>query len=206
MAPQDTRHVGSHHAIAATSNAIKLLLENAAPTSEWVGTAFELYQAQDLQKPVDPARSKVSIYLYRVLLSTVRRDRGARLGPDGLRYPASIPLDLHYLVTAWSSDARTSHQLLGWAIRVLDDTPVLPTALLNTYQAGRAVFARDETVELVWDPLTLVDLYDIWQVSAQNQAPSASYVARMVQLDSEIPIDEGDPVKVRQFEYAKEPA
>ena len=106
----------------------------------------------------------------------------------------------------WASEAKTSHQLLGWAIRVLDDTPVLPTGLLNTYQAGLSVFEADENVELIWNPLSLTDLYDIWQVSAQNQAPSASYIARMVRLDSDVALDDGQAVRVRQFDYAKGPA
>jgi hypothetical protein len=195
-----------YHGIAATSNAIRLLLENAAATSEWSGGSFELYQAEQLQKPLDGTKPKISVYLYRVLLSTVRRDRGFRIGPDGRRYRPSIPLDLHYLVTAWSSDAKTAHQLLGWAIRVLDDTPVLPVGLLNAYQAGLEVFGPDETVELVWEPLSLTDLYDIWQVSAQSQAPSASYVARMVMLDSDVALDDGELVHMREFDYAAGPA
>jgi hypothetical protein len=194
------------HAIAATSSAIRLLLENAAGRSGVANVAVELYQADDLQKPVDTARPKIGIYLYRVLLSAARRDRGLRVGPDGVTYPPSIPLDLHYLVTAWSSDSRTAHQMLGWAIRVIEDTPILPVSLLNTYQAGVTVFEPDETVELVWAPLTLTDLYDIWQVSAQNQAPSASYVARMVRLDSDSELIQGALVEERRFDYAKGPA
>jgi hypothetical protein len=195
-----------YHAIAATSNAIRLLLENAAATSEWSNAGFELYQADDLQHPVDTNKPKVSVYLYRILLSSVRRDRGPRIGRDGVHYQPSIPLDLHYLITAWSSDAKTAHQLLGWAIRMLADTPVLPVGLLNAYTAGTEVFAADETVELVWESLSLTDLYDIWHVSTQHQAPSASYIARMVALDSEIPLDQGELVQLRQFDYAKGPA
>lgn len=195
-----------YHAIAATSTAIRALLENAAPASEWSGASFELYQADDLQTPFEGTQPHVSIYLYRVLLSTVRRDRGPRIGPDGARYRASIPLDLHYVVAAWASDARTSQQLLGWVIRVLDDTPILPTGLLNAYQAGLDVFGPDETVELLWQPLSISDLNDVWQVSQVNQSPSACYVARMVLLDSDVAIDDGEPVRVRQLDYAKGPS
>jgi hypothetical protein len=197
--------VARHQAIAATSTAIRALLDNAAPMSEWPAASFDLYQADDMQAPFDGTQPHVSIYLYRVLLSSVRRDRGPRIGPDGVRYRASIPLDLHYLVTAWGTDARTSQQLLGWVIRVLDDTPIIPTGLLNAYQAGVDVFAPDETVELLWQPLTITDLNDIWQVSAQNQSPSACYVARMVLLDSDLAIGDGEPVSMRQFDYAKGP-
>jgi hypothetical protein len=198
--------VARHHAIAATSNAIRLLLENAAATSEWSGAGFDLYQADDLQKPIDSNRPKVSIYLHRVIRSSVRRDRGPRVGPDGFRYRPSIPLDLHYLVTAWSADARTAHQLLGWAIRVLEDTPIMPVGLLNAYQQGLTVFQPDETVELVWESLSITDLYDIWRVAQQHAAPSATYIARMVVLDSDVQLDEGELVHVRQFDYAKGPA
>jgi hypothetical protein len=195
--------MASHHAIAATSNAIRRVLENAAASSEWSSAGFELYQADNLQKPVDASKPKVSVYLYRVLLSTVRRDRGPRIDPDGRRYRPSIPLDLHYLVTAWSPDPSTAHQLLGWTIRVLEDTPVLPTALLNTYQAGLEVFSLGETVELVWEPMSVTDLYDIWQVSSQNQAPSAAYIARSVALDSDVVLADEDLVLVRRLDYAK---
>jgi hypothetical protein len=192
-----------YEALAATSTAIARVLEDAAATSQWAGAGFHIWQAQDLQAPVDNQRPQISIYLYRVILSTARRDRGPRIGPDGLRYPPSIPLDLHYLITAYASRARTAHQLLGWAIRVIEDTPILPASLLNTFQGGRDVFEPDETVELVWDPLSLNDLYVIWQVSAANQAPSAAYLARMVRLDSEIPLGAGGPVTAREFDYAK---
>jgi hypothetical protein len=195
-----------YQAIAATSNAIRLLLENAAATSEWSNGEFELYQADELQTPVDTSKPKVSVYLYRILLSSVRRDRGPRVALDGVRYQPSIPLDLHYLVTAWSSDPTTAHQLLGWAIRVLADTPVVPTGLLNEYTAASEIFAPDETVELVWESLSLTDLYDIWQVSSQKQAPSASFIARMVVLDSDVALDDGGLVHTRQFDYAKGPA
>jgi Pvc16 N-terminal domain len=202
----DTHSIARYHAIAATTNAIRLVLENAAATSEWSAATVEIYQAANLQKPVEANKAKLSVYLYRVLLSTVRRDRGLRLGSDGVSYRPSIPLDLHYLVTAWSSDARSAHQLLGWAIRVLHDTPVLPTGLLNEYQAGLEVFGPDETVELAWEPLSVTDLSDIWQVSSVNHAPSGSYIARSVMLDSEVPLVDGALVKARQFDYAKGPA
>lgn len=198
--------MATHHAIAATTNAIRLLLEHAAATSEWATGAFAVAQADDLQKPIEAGKAKVTIHLHRVALSTARRDRGPRVGRDGQRYRPSLPVDLHYLVSAWSADARTAQQLLGWAIRRLDDTPVIPTGLLNAYQAGLTVFAPDETVELVWEPLSLSDLHDVWQVATQSQAPSATYVARMVRLDSDVVLDGGGLVQERAFDYAQGPA
>jgi hypothetical protein len=191
--------MATYQAIAATSSAVRLLLENAAVGSEWTDASFELFQADKLQNPVSGTKPRVSIYLYRVLLSTVRRDRGPRIGSDGRTYQPSLPVDLHYLVTSWSRDAATAHRLLGWTFTVLQDTPVIPSGILNAYQAG--VFADHETVELCWNPLSQSDLSDLWQVASVQQAPSGTYLARAVQLDSAVALDDGPPVQVRQLDY-----
>jgi hypothetical protein len=196
----DRRYVATYQAIAATSTALRLMLKNAALDSEWSDAEIELFQADRLQNPVSATKARVSIYLYRVLLSTVRRDRGPRIGPDGRTYQPSLPVDLHYLITGWSQDAATAHRLLGWTFTVLQETPIIPTAVLNAYQAG--VFEDHETVEFVWHPLSQSDLSDLWQVASVQQAPSGTYIARAVRLDSTVPLDEGSPVQVRQFDYA----
>jgi len=61
-----------------------------------------------------------------------RRRLGARRrDPVGRRYRPSTPLDLWYLLTAWSSEAEEQQRLLGWAIRTLEETPILPAGFLN---------------------------------------------------------------------------
>jgi len=201
--------MATNKALAATSAAIQLLFQNAAQApsaTDWANAQVEVYQADDLQHPISGPVPKLSVYLYRVALSSVRRDRGPRVVAGGTTFLPSIPLDLHYLVTAWSAQADTAQLLMGWAISILNDTPVIPTSLLNTYQPGRAVFGTDESVELVWDPVSLTDLYDVWQVSTTHQAPSASYVARSVVIDSDVELEVGPLVQQRQFAYSNDPA
>ena len=192
--------MANYQAIAATSNAVRLLLQNAALESEWSDALIELFQADKLQNPISATKPRVSIYLYRVLLSTVHRDRGPRIGRDGHIYQPSLPVDLHYLITALSQDPATAHRLLGWTFTVLQGTPILPTTILNAYQVG--VFEDHDTVEFVWNPLSQSDLSDVWQVAAAQQARSGTYVARAVRLDSTVALDDGSPVEVRQFDYA----
>jgi hypothetical protein len=154
-----------HHAIAATSNAIRLLLEDASTSSEWTGLDVRLVQAEDLQQPA--TKTRLTIFLYRVIPSTARRERP----PGGVQRPTAIPLELHYLVTACAAEATTAQELLGWAISVLHDTPVIE---------GDA--PDGSRVELAWDPLTPAELAAIWQVAPQTRSPSAAYVARGVAL------------------------
>jgi hypothetical protein len=193
--------MAGYQAIAATSHALRLLLDNAAAGSEWGAQTVEVFQTGQLQKPLESGKWKLSIYLYRVLVSTVRRDRGPRVDVDGRTYRPSLPVDLHYLVTAWAKEAPDAQRLLGWAMRTIDDTPALPASLLNSYSA-EPVFAEHEDVELLWEPLTLGDLYNIWQVAQDNQAPSAAYIARMVNLDSRVELFDSELVHQRRFDYA----
>jgi len=192
--------MATNNAIAATSAAIVGLLEAEAQRDATLPRfTVSLYQAEQLQKPAEGV--VVSVYLYRVNVSLTRRDRGLRTTPDGT-FLASIPLDLHYLVTPWSSNADTAHRLMGWAVSVLNDTPVLPTTLLNDFPDTEDVFGQNEQVELVWEPLSLQDLYDVWQVATQRAAPSASYVAREVMIDSRVAVGDGALVGTREFRYA----
>ena len=196
--------MATNRAIAATSAAISALLEaEALGDAQLPRCTVSLYQAEQLQKPAEGV--VISVYLYRVNFSVVRRDRGLRTAADGT-YLASIPLDLHYLITAWSSTADTAQRLLGWAVSVLNDTPVIPTSLLNTFPDETPVFGDHEQVELVWESLSLTDLYDVWQVAAQRAAPSASYVARSVTIDSHVRVGDGGLVRSREFQYSSGPS
>src|SRR5687767_14229359 len=76
-----------------------------------------------------------------------------------------------------------SQWILGWAIRTLEDSTVLPATLLNAHGTDRP-FDGSDTVELVWAPLTLQEEIDVWQIAQANRRPSASYVARMVAIES----------------------
>src|SRR5207302_5699829 len=135
------------------------------------------YQSSDLQSPMTAG---VSLYLYRLTVSPNRNLPG-RIGRDGRRYLPPLPLDLHFLVTAWAGDAIKQQRLLGFAIRTLEDTPILPAGVLNQHGPEADVFRPDETVELVFEALTVQDASYIWQVAQQKEQPSAPYVARMVE-------------------------
>lgn len=188
-------------AIAATSEAIRTMLERAALDSvDFKNVSVRHYQSSDLQRALAPDTPlTLSVFLHRVVVSDGRRNvpvhyvHGAPLRP-------AIPVDLFYLITAWAANAPMQQKLLGWAIRAIEDASTLPSTLLN--EGGWAgVFGPAETVELVWHPLTMQEEYDLWQIAQTNQQPSASYVARTVALESVETTPLGPPVQVRDFEY-----
>ena len=198
--------MASFHGIAVTALALRGLLTNACPRDArygFPGAEFRLVTAADLQPPAKLATG-VSIYLHRVAFNTSRRNLPPRTALDGTRYLPPVPVDLHFLVTAWGRSPEEQHSLLGWAIRTLQDTPVLPAGLLNRFAGDWGeVFHSNESVEIVGEILSLQDMLNIWEVAKHNEQPSVSYVARMVFLDSEIELTESAPVQTRGFDYAK---
>jgi len=191
--------MATYPAIAATSEAVLGLLQSAAVGGEFDGVQFAHYQSGDFESPMSDG---ISLYLYRVTVSS-NRNLPPLLGPDGRRYRPPIPLDVHFLVTAWAETAVRQQRMLGFAIRTLEDTPILPAGVLNQHSPEPNVFRPEETVELVYESLTVQDVGYIWDVAQTKEQPSAPYVARMVEIESPVAIDEGGLVQTRELQYAQ---
>jgi Pvc16 N-terminal domain len=194
--------MATYPAIAATSQAILGLLESAAPGTEFAGTRFEHYGAKELNNPMSEG---VSLWLYGVTINTVRRSQPPRVAPDGTRYLPSLPLDLHYMLVAWGSPLM-QQRLLGWCARVIQDTPIIPVGLLNHYGPEADVFGPEEAIDIVWESLSQQDIYDIWDVAKMQAQPAISYVARMLEIDSTVPLHEYALVQTRELDYTAEAA
>lgn len=192
--------MASYHAIAATGEAILGLLEAACPKTEFPSAEFALYQPSDFQEPI---REGISLYLYRVSINTSRRSLPPRLDRNGRRYKASLPVDLSYALTAWATSAARQQRLLGWAMRTMQDTPILPAGLLNHYGPEAQTFGPSESVELFCESLTLQDSVNLWEAFKPHPQLSVAYIARLILLDSELEMPEGAPVQTREFDFAK---
>ncbi len=189
--------MATYNAIAATSEAIRRYLKDA-PRPEFPQLDVDLYQAADFQKPV-PAGGRISLFLFRIAVNSSRRNLPPRLSEDRkTRYRAPLPLDLFFLVSAWALNADLQQRLLGWCARTLEDAPILPASVLNRLQAT-PVFRHSEMVELVCDPPSMQDLNVIWDVVKPNTPLSIAYVARMIAIESEMPLVEGELVQTRAF-------
>ena len=88
-------------------------------------------------------------------------------------------------------------------LRALEDNTILPSGLLNRFLKEPDVFRADETVELFFEPLSLTDFTNVWDKLKPRLQTSATYVARMVLIDSDIELREGPPVRTRVFDMAK---
>jgi hypothetical protein len=186
------------HAIQATCGAIvRLLQESYRPglIEQNLHLQFDVYGTDDFGNHMTHG---VSLFLYRVFFNGAQRVPLTK-GSDNQTRRQLLPLDLHFFLTAWAPKASLQHAILGWALRVMEDNPVLTASLLNGVRGE--VFRGDETVEVVAGQLTNEELMNIWDELGAEYRLSVPYVARVVRIESLREESQGAPVRRRQFEY-----
>jgi hypothetical protein len=180
--------MADYRAVATVTEAVLHLLRGSYRPEDFdQELEFKVFTAKDFTRPLNAG---VSLFLYRIFPNGVQRTPPGRVAPDGRRSPPLLPLDLHMLLTVWGREASLQHTLAGWMMRVLEDQPIFPAALLNAVTPG--VFRPDETVELSLTELTNEDLLRIWDTLVQNVYQlSVPYVARVIRIESFRPAAEG---------------
>jgi hypothetical protein len=156
---------------------------------------FEVYTTADFKNHMAQG---VSLFLYRVHINATQRAPLVK-NTDGKLRRQLLPLDLHFFLTVWAPKASLQHAILGWAMRLLEDSPIISSALLNGVRED--TFRGDETVELIAGQLPNEEFMRIWDDLGTEYQLSVPYVARVVRIESTQEISEGEPVTRRQFEY-----
>ena len=193
--------MASYLAIASLCESIVRLLRSSYDPSDFDGAAldFQVYVAEDFKNPMDQG---VSIFLYRIYHNGVHRTPPGRIMPDGTRQQTKLPLDLHFLMTAWAKKASRQHEIAGWMMRVMEDNPILPDSMLNAHRSD--VYHPSEAVEVVLAQLSVEDMFRIWEVMIQHVYQlSIPYVARMVEIESKLSIPSTRPVQKREGHIRK---
>jgi len=190
--------VATYKAIASIGEAIISILQDACPKTEFDGPEFKLFDATSFVK--HPITKGVSLYLYRVTVNGAARNQPPQLGIDGMYRRPALPLDLHYLLNVWWTDAVTLQRLLGWCMRELEDTPILASSVLNSPGPERRMFDDAETVELTLDSLSIQDFTNITDAFKANLQLSVPYLARLVRIESTASVGEAAGlVQTREF-------
>lgn len=194
--------MATYRAIAAVGTALAGLIRDRYPRDEFgPGLEVVLYQTRDFEHPMQDG---FSVYLYRTAINATVRNRAPRRGPDGERYRPSLPLDLYFMITPWAQDVEQQLRMLGWVMRMMEDTGVLSPGHLNHYLPETDTFGPQEGVELVCDPLPLSDYLTLWDRLRPRLPASATYTLRMVPIDSEVPVGDAGLVQTRRFDLAVE--
>jgi hypothetical protein len=186
-------------AISATTESVIRLLRSAYDATQFNNALldFQVYVASDFLNPMDEG---VSLLLYRIYHDGSPRTPPGRVQPDGQRAHAKLPLELHFMLTAWAKQATLQHEIAGWMMRTMEDNPIIYPSLLNSYKPD--VFFPDETVSISLAQLSVEDMFNIWDVMIRHVYQlSVPYVARVVELESTVPLVQGIPIQQRNFNF-----
>ncbi|RSL17977.1 uncharacterized protein DUF4255 [Edaphobacter aggregans] len=188
--------MSTYAAIAGTCEAVVRLLRCNYDPTKFNGAMldFQVYVANDFTTPMEEG---VSVFLYRIYQNGTHRTPTGRLLPDGTRQATMLPLDLHFLLTAWAKKASLQNEIAGWMMRVMEDNAILPASMLNAYQPN--VFRPDEAVDLTFTELSVEDMFRVWETMIGHVYQlSVPYQARMLEIESLVSIPpEGRPVQGR---------
>ncbi|GAA0451763.1 DUF4255 domain-containing protein [Streptomyces stramineus] len=181
--------------VSATGRSLERLLNLAFASGQPVAeaqTKAVLVRTDDL----DPAQSSalqfpaLSLLLYRVDFDkSTRASWSARAAEDGRSY---LPLNLHYLLTAWADNAEHEHRIVGRTVQVLENVPVLSGPLLDPSGEWEA----DEGVQLVQEDLPTDDLMRMFEALSTGFRLSVPYLARVVVVAEPEPLPSADVLTV----------
>lgn len=187
-------------AISVTGQTVLGLLADNIPKSEFTNARFELYQPINF---LSPMKEGISLFLYRIEINAGLRNLPNKTGLDGISRRPPLPLDLYYLLTVWAEDTIKQQRILGWAMRTLEEAPVLSAGRLNHFGPEADVFKPNETIEIIFHSLSLQDLSNLWGAIKGSLPVSVGYIARVIGLDSTISTEETAPVQTREFGFTK---
>jgi len=161
--------------------------------------------------------TQLNLFLHQVTFNTGWRNHALPSrdgsGTQRLSNPP-LALDLHYLLSAYSAEELGSEILLGYAMQLLHEVPVLdrkaittaltpspavdttlPPALRALADCGLA--DQVEQIKLVPDPLSSEEMSKLWTAVQSHYRPSAAYVATVVLIESTKPTRPTLPVLTR---------
>lgn len=195
-------------AISGVSETLQTLLLDRMELPDGVAGVPVTVGPPSSSKDLDPQQeqARLNLFLYRVTENGFLQNQEipGRGAPGSYGHPP-LSLNLHYLLTPYGNversggatpklfDDTTAQRLLGSAMRVLHDIPVV-TDGLTTVRApsGRAVLHTSlrgefERIKITLESLSLEDVTKVWTALTLRYRLSAAYVASVVQIESRAP-------------------
>jgi len=141
-------------------------------------------------RPPDRARiqasgNQVNLYLFQATLNTAWRN----VAVDGAAAP--LGLNLYYLLSVYGANDDdpdpVGHQLLGAAMRLLHDEPVLSVDELDASASGHATHAQPERIRITPHPMSVEELTKLWTIFQTPYRLSVAYEVSPVLIGASAP-------------------
>jgi hypothetical protein len=206
-------------AIASVSAVLTDLLRNGIIDADLPGHVGDVVVStmppDRVPAPSGAEETRLNLFLYQLTPNAAwrnigmpaRNSRGERVGDPPLA------LDLHYLLTAYGAQDYFAEILLGYAMQLLHETPVLgrddvrtaltssltgtgtglPPNLTNLANSGLA--DQVELIKLTPESLTTEEISRLWAAFQTSYRPTAAYCASVVLIETGKPTTAPLPVK-----------
>jgi hypothetical protein len=187
-------------AVGGVSAVLRSLLTNnltsGGPSSILSGTTPGITaNSPDLVPTGANEQPRVNLFMYYASLNPALRNvnlpsrnaQGARINNEPLA------LNLHYLVSAYGTNQFDPEILLGWAMKVFHDTPVVPRATIqaaldalasSTTEASlisqSTLADQTEHIRITPETLTTEEIYRLWTAFQTSYRPTTSYQVSVV--------------------------
>lgn len=169
--------------IAAAGRSLQRYLNHCFAQDEPVTTASTravLVRTEDLS-PTSSSTAigapALSMLLYRVDFNRTMRAAWSAVGHQDGR--AHLPLDLHYLLTAWALNAEDEHRILGRTMQCMETNPHLSGPLLDP----AAGWAAGEGLQVSLAEISTEDVMRTFDTLPLDYKLSLHYVVRVVRVD-----------------------
>lgn len=189
-------------AVAATTATLRNLLLSHVPVVD-----DDLSDLEVTTQPPDLARkgitkAQLNCFLFQTRTNGAWRNmdmpRQVRPGETG---NPPLALNLHYLLTAYgrgeNDNDAVSHRVLGAAMSVLHDSPVLSRAEIRVALAGSDLADQFEPLKITPLPMTLEELSQLWTVFMTSYRVSTAYEITVLLIESDAPVKSPLPVLAR---------
>jgi Pvc16 N-terminal domain/IPT/TIG domain len=158
---------------------------------------------------------QLNLFMYYISLNPALRNLGlpSSNAQGGRLSNPPLALDLHYLVTAYGSAQFDAEILLGWAMKVFHDTPVVPSqtiqAALDTLAAqqqptteaslisGSTLAEQIEHLRITPEVLTTEEIYRLWTAFQAAYRPTTALQVSVVVVQDTQPFSSNLPVQAR---------
>jgi len=150
------------------------------------------------------ARPQLNLFLHQVTPNAGWRNEGlpSRAGGGARLSNPPLALDLHYLLTAYGAAELQSEVLLGYAMHLLHETPVLDRQAIRTALAGgtvdgsilppafQALAAADladqvEQIKIIPETLSTEEMSKLWSAMQAHYRPTAAYHLSVVLIEAQ---------------------
>lgn len=150
-----------------------------------------------------PASNALAIYLHRISIDPVGRNR--YLPPAEGRRGArpELPINLHLLLIGWNTSTDLELGYLTAAMQVIGSTMVLGAADVGAADRG---WGADEAVQVLPEDMSTEDLMRLWDSLPGDYRLSAPYLVKTLRLAPDLDPPDGPLVRTLVFPAGIGPA